>query len=372
MVFLHKPRQSSHEGEPFIVIVCHLSNIPCPALSQKCQVPSAEDIVPRLLAMRYAASLPAAAAEVVSQPQTAAQEEVTASQASAPEHDSEGGAQPSCRGTSASPAGSPSRPRWHASLSSGMDKLRALTGTTAQIRLASGPLDTQSQLSAAPAKHDEQRTNAQEESVLQQQSQHGIPARSYVPSWGPARYLPTFVPFGGQHHLHAPAVSPTAPLPSRALQSSESFEAEDAEALAVLRAQESTSVEAQAGDGDYHRADLYSSSKTTIETSQTQPSQPSSRPDQHRGSIEQAEAERVAMTRKYALPLTYHRMYTMRERAAAICSTAWPPDRGRSGPPVQLSQDLAPALLVTAANAQLPIWPPSPTKPSPPEAAYRR
>ena len=330
--------------------------------------------MPRLLAMRYAASLPAAAAEVVSQAQTAAQEEVTASQASAPEHGSEGGAQPSWRSISASPAGFPSRPRWHASLSSGMDKLRALTGTTAQIRPASGPLDTQSQLSAAPAKHDEQRTNEQEEPVLQQQSQHIIPTRSYVPSWGPARYLPTFVPFGGQHHLHAPAVSAIAPLPSRALQSSESFEAEDAEALAALRAQESTSVGAQAsaGDEDYQRANLHSGSEASIEMSQTQPPQPSLPPDQHRGSIEQAEAERVAMARKYALPLTYHRMYTMRERAAAICSTAWPPDRGRSGPPVQLSQDLAPALLVTAANAQLPIWPPSPTKPSPPEVAYRR
>lgn len=340
---------------------------------------AAEDIVPRLLAMRYAASLPAAAADTMSQPQ-----EVTAQDGSVragspePKQQDRGLARLSWRDTSASAAESPSKATWHASLSSSMDKLRALTGTTAASRAAPDPLHpsagSQHRPSTTVAAQSRQEAAAHEQSGGLQQS--GLVGSG----WAPARYLPTFVPFGGQHHLLAPA---TAQVQSGTRPGPATSEAEDAEALAALEAQEGSSaqVQASAGRQEEDTADHHPRhSAISTEQAQDLAAPPEHFSSQHSPELQgnsraQAEAERVAVTRRYALPLSYHRMYTMRERAAAICSAAWPVDADSSSAArqaVQLSQKLAPQMLVTAASAQLPVWPPSPSLPSTPEAANRR
>ena len=75
------------------------------------------------------------------------------------------------------------------------------------------------------------------------------------------------------------------------------------------------------------------------------------------------------------MPLTYHRMYTMRDRAATICSAAWPLDSASAGadrPAFRLCQDLGPQMQITLASAHLPIWAPSPSPAPHSEAANRR
>ena len=333
----------------------------------------AEDIVPRLLAMRYAASLPAAAADAVSQPQPAAQEDAARADMPASASGDKGFARPSWDSTSATAAGSPSRSRWHTSLSSSMDKLRALTSGTAQSRPAADPSDGSTQQDIAEPVQGEQHAAALEQPAPQQQGLQGGALRPYVPSWAPARYLPTYVPFGGQHHLYAPATASAAtPLLSRAVRSAETFEAEDAEALAALESQKDSvpGPQAPAGPEEHQRASSYLSSKGRREQPEVQAaSRPGTPPGLPPGTA-QVEAETTYGARRYTLPLTtYHRMYTMRERAAAICSAAWSTDKHRSRPAVQLCQDLAPSMLMTGATAQMPILQPLPVQPS---ASYRR
>ena len=326
--------------------------------------------MPRLLAMRYAATLPAAAADAVSQPQDTAQEGTSESQYKSI-------ARPSWRSTSATAAGSPSKSRWQASLSSSMDKLRALTSSTPQSKPAADPLDVPSmQHDSAEAVQSEQHAGAQEQPAPQQHSQQGGASRSYVPSWGATRYLPTFVPFGGQHHLYAPAAaSGASPLLSRAVRPPESSEAEDSEALAALESHEDSSPRprASAGAEEHQKAGSYPSSRGSKEQPEVQPASRPGTPPESASGRAQVDAQRAADARKYSLSLTiYHRMFTMRERAAAICSAVWSTNEGGPRAAVKLCQDLAPLMHVTAACAQLPILPPSPIQPAAPEPAYRR
>lgn len=323
--------------------------------------------------MRYAASLPAAAAEAVSQPQAAAQEDTASADTPVAESGDKGFARPAWHSPSATAAGPPLRSRWHTSLSLSMDKLRALTSGTAQSRPVADPLDASTQQDIAEPVQGEQHAAAQEQPAPQQQSQQGGALRSYVPSWGPARYLPTFVPFGGQHHLYAPATaSAAAPLLSRAVRFVETFEAEDAEALAALGSQEDSfpGPQAPAGPEEHQRASSYLSSKASREQPEAQAaSRPSTPPVPPTGTA-QEEAETADGARRYTLSLTtYHRMYTMRERAAAVCSAAWSPNEHTPRPAVQRCQDLAPSMLMTGASAQMPILQPSPVQPS---ASHRR
>ena len=215
--------------------------------------------------------------------------------------------------------------------------------------------------------HDPPQADAHDLTPGLQQSQYGGLVRAYMPSWAPGRYLPSFVPFGGQHHLYAPVTAP--PQPS-AHQAPAASYAEDAETLAALEAQGRSSTQALASAGE-------ASSTGSAEASL--PGHPGFKLGSPlRGSRidrEQADAERAAATRRFSLPLTYHRMYTMRDRAASICSAAWPLDSATSGvarPAVRLWQDLGPQMQVSVASAHLPIWAPSPSPAPHSEAANRR
>ena len=337
----------------------------------------AEDIVPDLLAMRYAARLPAAAADDM--PQAPNQETAAHVSSAVPNRQKAGNLWPSWPDAAASSAVLPLKPTWHVSLSSSLDKLRSLTGTTANGKTASATQSTpaeygspQSRPGTAPSADPTQSaegTSAGE----QQQSQQSSPGKTYIPSWMPARYLPAFVPFGGQHHLYAPA---TVPAKSTVLQMppqpNDASEAEDTEALVALEAQHNSSGQPQPPDGSKSQqtaALRQSHSTASFEQSSSRHSRAA---ELHESSRAQAEAERVALTRKYALPLTYHRMCTMRKRAAAICETAWPlrcDFIGREA--VQLSQGLAPQMEVSATNAQLPVLPPQRALQARPETADR-
>ena len=335
-----------------------------PSLSLHCIF--AEDIVPGLLAMRYAARLPAAAADAM--PQSPKQEAAAHVSSAVPDWQRKAGiARPSWPDAAASGPVSPLKPAWHGSLSSSLDKLRSLTGSTANGKTAPATQSTsvengslQSRPDTAPSADQTQSaggTSARE----QQQSQQSSPGRLYIPSWRPARYLPAFVPFGGQHYLYTPAAVPTksAVLQTGPPQPNDASEAEDAEALVALEAQHNSSGQPQASDGSdsQQRAALHQLHSTArSERSSSRHSRAAELPESSRA---QAEAERAALTRKYALPLTYHRMCTMRQRAAAICETAWPLRQdfvGREA--VQLSQGLAPQVEVSAASAKLPMLPP--------------
>jgi hypothetical protein len=318
--------------------------------------------------MRYAAQLPAAAAESVLQPHTVLHEDTSDTSASDPEPQIDNLVQPSCRSASGSASHSPSKPAWHASLSSSLDKLRALTGTALHGRPDASALhQPQPELSSAMPVHDTMQADAHSPNPGLQQSQQGGLARAYMPSWAPGRYLPSFVPFGGQHLLYAPVMQPPRPNADQAPAPSD---AEEAETLAALQAQVGSSAQA-----------LVSARKASSAGSAeaSPPHRPGSRlgspPKGSRSDIEQADAERAAATRRFALPLTYHRMYTMRDRAAAICSAAWPLDSASTGAArraVQLCQDLGPQMQVRLASAQLPIWAPSPSPAPHSEAANRR
>ena len=170
-----------------------------------------------------------------------------------------------------------------------------------------------------------------------------------------------FVPFGGQHYLYAPAAAATQ---STVLQlgppePNDASEAEDTEALAALEAQRNSSGQPQASDGSESQQTAAAHQSHSTARPERSSSGHSRAAELHESSRAQSEAERAALTRKYALPLTYHRMCTMRQRAAAICETAWPlrsDSVGREA--VQLSQGLAPRMEVSAAIAQLPVLPP--------------
>ena len=326
----------------------------------------AEDIVPGLLAMRYAARLPAAAADAM--PQSANQEAATHVSSAVPDWQKAGIARPSWPDAAASGAVSPNKPAWHGSLSSSLDKLRSLTGSAASGRTAPATQSTpeesgslQSRPGTAPSADQTQPAEVPS-AREQQQSQQSSPAgKTYIPTWRPARYLPAFVPFGAQHYLYAPAAVPTkgTVLQTGPPHPNDASEAEDTEALVALEAQRDSSGHSQASDGSESQqtAALHQSHSTAH--SERSSSGHSRAAELHKSSGAQAEAERVALTRKYALPLTYHRMCTMRKRAAAICETAWPLRHDSAGrEAVQLSQGLAPRMEVSAASAQLPVLPP--------------
>ena len=326
---------------------------------------TAEDIVPGLLAMRYAARLPAAAADAM--PQSPRQEAAAHVSSAVPDWQKAGIAQPSWPDAAASGAVLPLKPAWHGSLSSSLVRLRSLTGSTANGRTASAtqsrPAENgslQSRPSTAPSA--DQTQSAEDTSAReQQQSQQSSPGKTYIPSWRPARYLPAFVPFGGQHYLYAPAAVPNKSTLSQAgpPQPSDASEAEDTEALVALEAQRSPSGQPQASDGSGSQQTAAPHQSHSTARPERSSSEHSRAAELHESSRAQAEAERAALARKYALPLTYHRMCTMRQRAAAICETAWPSRQdvvGREA--VQLSQGLAPRMEVSAASAQLPVLPP--------------
>ena len=339
-----------------------LQNI-TPSLRLHCMI--AEDIVPGLLVMRYAARLPAAAADAM--PQSPKQEAAAHVSSAVPDWQKAGVARPTWPDAAASGAVSPLKPAWHGSLSSSLDKLRSLTGSTASGRTApafqSTPAESgslQSRPGTAPSAN--QTYSAEGISAReQQQSQQSSPGKTYIPSWRPARYLPAFVPFGGQHYLYAPAAAPTQ---STVLQlgppePNDASEAEDTEALAALEAQRNSSGQPQASDGSESQQTAAAHQSHSTARPERSSSGHSRAAELHESSRAQSEAERAALTRKYALPLTYHRMCTMRQRAAAICETAWPlrsDSVGREA--VQLSQGLAPRMEVSAAIAQLPVLPP--------------
>ena len=341
----------------------YLHKVFWPSLRLHCIL--AEDIVPGLLAMRYAARLPAAAADAMPQPPK--QEAAVHVSSAVPEWQKAGIGRPLWSDASASGAVPPLKPAWHGSLSSSLDKLRGLTGSTANGSTApatqSTPADNgslQSRPGTAPSADQIQSaegTSARE----QQQSQQSSLGKTYVPTWGPARYLPAFVPFGGQHYLYAPAAAPSRStvLQTGPPEPNDASEAEDTEALVALEAQRNSSGQPQASDGSepQQTAELHQSHSTA--RSERSSSGHSRAAELHESSRAQAEAERVALTRKYALPLTYHRMCTMRKRAAAICETAWPLRHDSAGrEAVQLSRGLAPRMEVSAASAQLPVLPP--------------
>ena len=278
-----------------------------------------------------------------------------------PDWQKAGIARPSWPNAAASGAVSPLKPAWHGSLSSSLDKLRSLTGSTASGRTPPAPQSTpaetgslQSRPGTAPSADQAQSaggTSARE----QQQSQQSSPSKTYIPSWRSARYLPAFVPFGGQHYLHAPAAAPTKStvLQTGPSEPNDASEAEDTEALVALEAQRNPS------DGSESQQTAASHQSHSTARPERSSSGHNRAAELHESSRAQAEAERAALTRKYALPLTYHRMCTMRKRAAAICETAWPLRQdfvGREA--VQLSQGLAPRMEVSAAGAKLPVLPP--------------
>ena len=315
--------------------------------------------------MRYAARLPAAAADAMPQPPI--QQAAAHVSSAAPDWQKAGIARPSWPDAAASGAVAPLKPAWHGSLSSSLDKLRSLTSSTANGRTAPATQSTPAENGSLQSRPGTALSADQTQSAEgtsggeRQQSQQSSPGKTYIPSWRPARYLPAFVPFGGQHYLYAPAAVPTK---STVLQTgpphpNDASEAEDTEALVALEAQRDSSGQPQASDGSESQqtAALHQSHSTA--RSERSSSGHSRAAELQESSRAQAEAERVALTRKYALPLTYHRMCTMRKRAAAICETAWPLRQdfvGREA--IQLSQGLAPRMQVSAASAKLPVLPP--------------
>ena len=293
----------------------------------------AEDIVPGLLAMRYTARLPAAAADAI--PQSLNHEAAADVSSAVPGWQKPGIVRLSWPDAAASGAVSPLKPTWHGSLSSSLDKLRSLTSGTANGRTAPATQSTPAEYGSLQSRRGTTSSAGQiqpaegisaAEQQRSQQSKQSCPGRTYIPSWRPARYLPAFVPFGGQHYLYAPAAVPakSTVLQVGPSQPDGASKAEDTEALVALEAQRNSSGQPQASDGS--ESQQTAALRRTYGTSRSE--QSSSRhgraAELHESIAPQAETERAALTRKYALPLTYHRMCTMRKRAAAICETAWP------------------------------------------------
>ena len=147
-----------------------------------------------------------------------------------------------------------------------------------------------------------------------------------------ARYLPIYMHIGSQHHLHAPPGEP--PLRPSSRQNS----AEDAETLAALEEQDgragaaSESAEAalQAGSPEQQRA---SGDRSYLGLS-------------------------VPAYRSYLSMLTYHRMFAMRRRAAALCAAAvgreWLFAMREAARPAELCDDIAPVLDVAEASSRVP------------------
>lgn len=160
---------------------------------------------------------------------------------------------------------------------------------------------------------------------------HAVPSTSYMGrasafAGSAARYLPIYVHFGSQHHLHAlPGEAP--PLAPTPVQDS----AEDAETLATLRQQGAETSGAPGG---------------AISDGAPEPAQ--------RGGYLGALA--VQQYRSYVNVLTYHRMYAMRQRAAAHCAAALGPawHSARPRAPAELCDGVAPPLDARAASARLP------------------
>lgn len=172
-----------------------------------------------------------------------------------------------------------------------------------------------------------------------------MPTTSYVGrakmlSSTAARYLPIYVHIGSQHQLHALPGEP--PLRPESLQDS----AEDAETVVALAQQDAVSGAAS----------------TSQDAS---------------GLLEQQQAPGnnwysglgVPAYRSYFNVLSYHRMFAIRQRAAALCAAAvgrdWPTPRREPARPAELCDNIAPRLEVAAASGRVPPSPPQPPIPAP-------
>lgn len=155
-----------------------------------------------------------------------------------------------------------------------------------------------------------------------------------------ARYLPLFVHVGTQVLLQAPQGS--KPATPQAAQQSE----------------DTTAALSQLSEAAAHGQDAQPQGRSVAQQSTADVLKGGSGRDT---TAEAAPAESAAARRLFMDRLHYHRMYTLRERAAAICAAAEGASRigdgigsGSSGDQVRLCDDIAPPLRVLHARAILP------------------
>lgn len=361
----------------------------------------AEDVVPRLMAMRSSIGLPAAAAEAMlseaSKPGDEQENQRSLYEGDASQHgaesssetvserpESSGGRQSvqspqrgrdfqaSTEGQTKSDSqqspGSPAQ-AWSSRLRSSLERLRAVTAdlgarepsnsnsrampssaaAAEQHATQQRFLHPRSALMLAIASGSSRRASAVcEKLVLEEKccrDERAVPSTSYMGrakmlSSTAARYLPIYVHIGSQHQLHAPPGEP--PLRPESLQDS----AEDAETVVALAQQDAASGAASAS------------------------------PDAT-GLLEQQQAPGrkgynglgVPAYRSYLNVLSYHRMFAIRQRAAALCAAAvgrdWLTSRRQPAGPAELCENIAPRLEAAAAGGRVPPSRPQPPTPAP-------
>ncbi|BDA42442.1 probable protein EDS1L at N-terminal half [Coccomyxa sp. Obi] len=321
-----------------------------------------EDVVPRLMAMRSSVGLPAAAAEAMlseaSEPGDEHENQRSLYEGDAPRESAESSSEtvserPGSSGgqqwvespqqerdihasadgqtmsTSQQSLGSPAQ-AWRARLRSSLERLRAVTADLG----AREPSNSNSRAMPSSAAAAEQ--HATQQRFLHPGDERAVPGISYMGrakllSSTAARYLPIYVHIGSQHQLHAPPGEP--PLRPESLQNS----AEDAETVVALAEQDAVpgaALEQQRAPGNKGYSGLG-----------------------------------VPAYRSYLNVLTYHRMFAIRRRAAALCAAAvgrdWLTSRREPAHPAELCENIAPRLEVAAVSGRVPPSRPQPPMPAP-------
>ena len=318
----------------------------------------AEDLLPRLLAMQRSAGLPAAAAGSAQHaslpgeqqhPGSSGVAQRAAEAAQLPQRPKRSWSEGPGDAPHAEDAQKPLRLR----LINGLDRLRALTAQHAQR----GEQEE-------PQRQQQQRQQQQPASLQPGEEPH---PEEHISSNGStlqalastaSRFLPIYVPFGGQHHL--PALPGAARPPARADTEAE----EGLDILAALQQQEA--LERRQQDERQEAQQQQQQQQEEAQEGQAPVLPPEGGPDQGQREAqggEEGAGGAAAARRSAAYLLSHHRMYAIRERAAAACAAAAKlggaaAHRAGVRPAVQLSDDVAPRLSISTATARLAPVPP--------------
>ena len=226
-------------------------------------------------------------------------------------------------------------------LINGLDRLRALTAHHAQRGDQDGPQQQQGQQRTA-------RWQPGEPSLEHNSSGSTLQVLASTAS----RFLPIYVPFGSQHHL--PALPGAAQPPDRADTEAE----EGLDILAALQQQQQEEQQQQDRQEAQQQQEEVQEGRASLLPPEQGLDQGQREPQ---GGIEEGVGS-AAAARRTAYLLSHHRMFAIRERAAAACAGAarlgGVAQRAGSRPGVQLSDEVVPPLSITAAAARLAPLPP--------------
>jgi hypothetical protein len=262
-------------------------------------------------------------------------------------------------------SGSQAQP-WRAKLSNGLERLRLLTTSSRPVSRPATPEET-GHHSGHPHPLAMQ---ARAEASPRLASASLVSTNLQFLTSTAARYVPVFVHIGTQHLLHAPPgalpLSPVAEQPARQgpgasapLPPVPSHNTDSLGEHVLPRPPEGAGTNAVSEDGPFGHAAADGSQSGS---GHSLPAAPDSR----------TAAEAAAIRRVFLDRLTYHRMFTLRERAAAVCAALLEPILlgGGSGGMgcsvrVSVSDDVAPPLHVRSAAGLV-----SPLRPAAHEAAH--